>query len=144
MLGDVGVGMNGDRRNFEVLIHGSMVECFDVLEFVNKIVPGRWESVGGHGVEHERIIGVRAMTDSYDFISVFVHRKFSHDSATCTPFMNHPLNFLYNGICQPRKLRFVLHSTRLFKKAKESVEMVGVQSVEDFSVVLVESLMGEA
>ena len=25
VLGDVGVGMNGDRRNFEVLIHGSMV-----------------------------------------------------------------------------------------------------------------------
>ena len=58
VLGDVGVGMNGDRRNFKVLIHGSMVECFDVLEFVNKIVPGRWESVGGHGVEHERIIRV--------------------------------------------------------------------------------------
>ena len=69
MVCDVGVSVNLDGRDFEVLVHSSVIQCFNVLQFVNEVVAWRRESTGGHGVKHESIIGVWTVPDSHNLIS---------------------------------------------------------------------------
>ena len=67
-----GKGMDGHSRNFKIAVHGAMIECFDVLEFMNKIVPWCREGTRCHSVKHKSVIWVWGMTYSNYLVAVFV------------------------------------------------------------------------
>ena len=60
-IGQVGVGVNRDRGHLELTAHRALVERLDVLQLVNVGEAFRVDLPGGERVEHERVVGVRAV-----------------------------------------------------------------------------------
>jgi hypothetical protein len=58
------VGRRGDRRHLELAGARPPVQRFDVLEDVLDLDVARLHLPRGEGVEHEGVVGVRAMADA--------------------------------------------------------------------------------
>ena len=56
-----GVGGKADGRDVVGLLVGGAVERFDVGQDVRELEPGRLHPVGGQGIEHEGVVGIRRM-----------------------------------------------------------------------------------
>ena len=59
---DMGIGVNGDRRNIQFAPHGSFIQGLDILKDMLKAIVSRLDLAFRHGVEHEGVIRVRGMT----------------------------------------------------------------------------------
>ena len=62
-VAEVGVGVNGDRRDLELSAHGALVQRLDVLELVDVLEPFGIDQPVRERVEHERVVGVGAVGD---------------------------------------------------------------------------------
>ena len=62
-VGEVGVGVEGDRGDGELPLHGATVERLDVGELVSERDPLGVDASLGERVEHEGIVGIRAVGD---------------------------------------------------------------------------------
>ena len=62
-VGQVGEGVDADRRDLQLAAQGPLVERLDVLELVDEPQPAGVELVVGQGVEHECIVRIGAVAD---------------------------------------------------------------------------------
>ena len=58
--------MDRDRGDLQLGSEGPLVQRFDVAELMHVLERARVELAFGQGVEHERVVRVRAVGDSYD------------------------------------------------------------------------------
>jgi hypothetical protein len=75
-VAEISVCVNGDRRHLELSAHRALVQRLDVLELVDVLESFGIDQPVGQRVEHERVIGVRAVGD------VNLHRRKSGIGAT--------------------------------------------------------------
>ncbi len=75
MLGQIGEGVDADRRDLELSLQGTLVERFDVLELVDESKPAGVELVVREGIEHERVVGIRTVPDANCGHGGFAHRR---------------------------------------------------------------------
>ena len=65
----VGIGVEADGRDVVVgVVDGALVKCLDVGERVGELEAGNAHLVGGQAVEHEGVVGVRAV-GNLDFLN---------------------------------------------------------------------------
>ena len=57
--------MNAYRGHFQFAAQGTPIKLLDVLQLVVKLQIAGVELVVGQGVEHERVVGIGAVTDAY-------------------------------------------------------------------------------
>ena len=60
----MGVGVDADGGDFQFAAERPAVERFDVLEFVDEAQAPRVDFVVSERVEHERIVGIRAVAEA--------------------------------------------------------------------------------
>jgi hypothetical protein len=64
LVEQVGVGVDADGGDLKLAVEGAAVERLDVLQLVAKVAVPGVELVVGQGVEHEGVVGVRAVADA--------------------------------------------------------------------------------
>ena len=62
-IGQRGVGVDGQGRDLELAGLRPAVEALDVVEHLDDLEPSRVDLAGGQAVEHEGVVGVRAVAD---------------------------------------------------------------------------------
>ena len=62
-VGQVGVGVDRDRGDLELTAHRALVQRLDVLQLVDVGEAFGVDLPGGERVEHERVVGIRAVGD---------------------------------------------------------------------------------
>src|SRR5688572_22088043 len=73
-IGEIGIRVDRDRRHVELTAQGAAVQSLDVLQLVDIAQALGVDLSVGEGVEHERVVGVRAVGEmdgawrSHDFI----------------------------------------------------------------------------
>src|SRR5262249_51231925 len=81
-------------RDLELPAHGSLVECFDILELMDEAQTFCFELVVSQGVEHERIVRIGAVPDPDRLDCPVTHRLGSWSrSRVCA----HPTNLTPAG-----------------------------------------------
>ena len=63
-IGEMGVGVQADGRQFQLAVKGPAVERFDIDQFVLEAIAAGVELALGQGVEHEGVVGIGAMADA--------------------------------------------------------------------------------
>ena len=72
LIGDIGVGVDGDGGDFKLAFDGALVEGLDVLEDVLEAVGAGGDFALGQGVEHEGVVGVGGVAEAEEH---FVHGR---------------------------------------------------------------------
>jgi len=62
-VSEVGVCVDGDRGDLELRAQGALIERFDILQLVDVAQVAGIDFPFGERVEHERVVGIRAMGD---------------------------------------------------------------------------------
>ena len=63
-IGQMGVGVQAQGRQFQLAAERPAIERFDIHQFVPELVRSGVDLAAGQGVEHEGIVGVGAMADA--------------------------------------------------------------------------------